>query len=134
MKNEIVTKKVLAARKKLVKALRSGKYKQTQKVLFDGRGYCCLGIACRIDAQEKRKRFTCGYNERLYDGEAAILSEYMQEKLGFSDEGQLNKPVANSSGLGTWNSLVELNDSARYDFKQIAQVIEDQFIKNVKVA
>lgn len=30
---------------KLVAALRSGKYKQTDGALKDGDGYCCLGVA-----------------------------------------------------------------------------------------
>lgn len=29
-------------------ALRSGKYKQTQRVLYDGSGYCCLGVLCKV--------------------------------------------------------------------------------------
>lgn len=33
--------------KKWVRALRSGKYKQTRLVLQDKQGYCCLGVACK---------------------------------------------------------------------------------------
>lgn len=41
-------KKVL--RDKWVKALRSGKYKQTGDVLFDrhANSYCCLGVLCKV--------------------------------------------------------------------------------------
>jgi hypothetical protein len=35
-------------KKKWVKALRSEKYKQGKFQLFDGNGYCCLGVACEI--------------------------------------------------------------------------------------
>lgn len=31
-------------KKKWLKALRSGKYKQTKGTLCDGKGYCCLGV------------------------------------------------------------------------------------------
>ena len=34
--------------RKWVKALRSGKYKQCRGRLFDGRGYCCLGIVEKL--------------------------------------------------------------------------------------
>lgn len=33
---------------KWVKSLRSGKYKQTMYTLFDGVGYCCLGVFCNV--------------------------------------------------------------------------------------
>lgn len=33
---------------KWVKALRSGKYKQTDSALQDRNGYCCLGVLCEI--------------------------------------------------------------------------------------
>ncbi len=29
-------------------ALESGQYKQGARALFDGRGYCCLGVACKV--------------------------------------------------------------------------------------
>jgi hypothetical protein len=38
--------------KKWVEALRSGKYKQTEHVLQDTNGYCCLGVACVVYEQE----------------------------------------------------------------------------------
>ncbi len=38
--------------KKWIKALRSGKYKQTKDHLRDSDGYCCLGIGCRIFKKE----------------------------------------------------------------------------------
>lgn len=31
-----------------VAALRSGEFKQTNSCLRDGRGYCCLGVACEL--------------------------------------------------------------------------------------
>lgn len=33
---------------KWLKALRSGRYKQTKERLRDGIGYCCLGVLCTI--------------------------------------------------------------------------------------
>ena len=31
-----------------LEALRSGNYKQTSNELFDGEGYCCLGVLCDV--------------------------------------------------------------------------------------
>ena len=36
------------ARRKWIDALRSWKYKQTKKALFDKDAYCCLGVACEL--------------------------------------------------------------------------------------
>ena len=35
-------------KEKFVAALESGEYKQTQSVLYDGSGYCCLGVAAKL--------------------------------------------------------------------------------------
>jgi len=34
---------------KWVAALRSGEYKQSTKNLYNDAGYCCLGVACKIE-------------------------------------------------------------------------------------
>lgn len=34
-----------------VDALRSGKYEQTTGVLQDSKGYCCLGVACKVNTK-----------------------------------------------------------------------------------
>lgn len=122
-----VTKKVMAARKKWVKALRSGKFKQTDSVLYNGKAYCCLGIACRLDAREKGKNFIlCNYDDC-----DQTLPPSIQEKLNIDDYGELEKPVRIEGR--EYTNLAELNDEAHYSFKEIADVIEEQFIKNVKV-
>lgn len=33
---------------KWVAALRSGEYQQARGTLFDGEGYCCLGVLCKV--------------------------------------------------------------------------------------
>jgi hypothetical protein len=35
-------------KKKWLKALRGGKYRQAQMQLRDGGAYCCLGVLCRV--------------------------------------------------------------------------------------
>jgi len=41
------------------------------------------------------------------------------------DQGALKKPIEDEEGYH--NSLIDLNDDAEYNFKQIAEVIEKQF-------
>lgn len=48
-----------------VKALKSGKYKQTKESLRDRKGYCCLGVLCDIFKQRTRK----GKWEKSWSGE-----------------------------------------------------------------
>lgn len=31
-----------------VKALRSGEFEQARELLTDGKGYCCLGVLCKV--------------------------------------------------------------------------------------
>jgi hypothetical protein len=38
--------------KRWVEALRSGKYPQTRRTLKDDAGFCCLGVACDLYAEE----------------------------------------------------------------------------------
>lgn len=40
---------------KWVKALRSGRYQQTKGFLHDEKGYCCLGVLCRLMGAEKKE-------------------------------------------------------------------------------
>ena len=46
-----------------VKALRSGKYKQTTTKLRDTFGFCCLGVACDLFKEKHQKN---GRNPILY--------------------------------------------------------------------
>lgn len=40
-------------KEKWIAALRSGEYNQASRCLFDGDGYCCLGVACSIIGSAK---------------------------------------------------------------------------------
>ena len=39
-------------KQKWISALRSGEYKQARLCLFNGEGYCCLGVLCKIAGRE----------------------------------------------------------------------------------
>ena len=83
-------------KKKWIKALESGRYKQTRASLeFDGR-YCCLGVLCktmRIDPQTAK-------SELNYE----LLSESVLEKVGLREEEQSRLAGMNDKG----NSFMEI--------------------------
>ena len=87
-------------KKKWIKALESGRYKQTQENLeLDGR-YCCLGVLCktmRIDPQTAK-------SELNYE----LLSESVLEKVGLREEEQ--------------SRLADMNDRGK-SFREIAAYI-----------
>lgn len=73
---------------KWLKALRSGKYKQTTRFLKDENGYCCLGVLCdlhRLSKVNKRARW--------------IDSEYNPGISSESTDSVLPKSVMRWSGL-----------------------------------
>lgn len=54
-----------------IDALESGEYVQTQSALYDGTGYCCLGVLCRIAGAEFQRVVTThghDYEPTLVDG------------------------------------------------------------------
>ena len=77
-------------KKKWIKALESGRYKQTQGNLeLDGR-YCCLGVLCktmRIDPQTAKIGF-----------DYELLSESVLEKVGLTETEQSKLAVMNDKG------------------------------------
>ena len=87
-------------KKKWIKALESGRYKQTQENLeLDGR-YCCLGVLCktmRIDPQTAKSSF-----------DYELLSESVLEKVGLTKTEQ--------------GTLAGMNDNGK-SFREIAAYI-----------
>lgn len=100
-----------------VKALRSGKYKQARIALMvpkskgvDYTGYCCLGVACSVQARitgKPAKRFTSSGRGLRYE---ALAGEWL---LPEGDQ---------------WE-LAHRNDD-HTSFSDIADYIEKKYIKN----
>lgn len=91
-------------KEKWVKALRSGKYVQGKYNLFNGYGYCCLGVLCVVQGKQ--------------------LDE-LQKELGTLSLGA-TLPRTLSAGLSDEEKvdLVEMNDSGK-PFPEIAKYIEE---------
>ena len=127
--------------KKWLEDLRSGQFKQGKKYLFDGVGYCCLGLACVSAGMEgmeiDHERRSFGQRHSVYD-----LPLEMQELLGCISGPEV--PLADltdedrgviMSELKTRNieytvlpngavTLITLNDCFHWNFVQIADFIE----------
>jgi hypothetical protein len=111
-----------------VEALRSNNYKQAKGYLKTEDGFCCLGVLCDIAVQDgviaAPIKLEGQYGEPDHYG------------YGSGKTGELPEEVADWAGLDSYNSLVregesltslvELNDDYGYEFKQIAQLIEEQ--------
>ena len=105
-------------KKKWLRALRSGKYKQTKEMLHKKNGgYCCLGVLCDIYAKEKKVKW----------GEVNPLRP---SKIMFLDHSDiLPDEVMEWAGLASDNpecgekSLAQYND-AGMRFGDIAVLIE----------
>jgi len=122
--------------KKWVKALRSGKFKQTQGTLkqYDSKGnakHCCLGVLCELynDEMRKNKKKTLPETVKAYN------NFYPDGYCSFDGhEGDLPKKVMKWAGLETnyglysrhKNSLVDWNDNG-HSFNKIANIIEKRW-------
>jgi hypothetical protein len=119
---------------KWVAALLSNKYEQTTGALRDGTGYCCLGVLCDLYSQETGVEWftpneydncTMHGNDSLLPLEVRVWAGLAHDIGGFVsatkhyDEGEETTVDLNVT-------LTELNDSFNYDFKMIAEVIEQQ--------
>lgn len=116
--------------KKWVKALRSGKYKQTKYQLCElaskgkPKGFCCLGVACELAIKDGVK-LTIGVDEndrsiRTYSDRASSLPNVVADWLGLNDDlGGFDLRIEEQ------DCLAELNDKG-LSFKQIAKVIESE--------
>lgn len=97
---------------KWIKALRSGRYKQTKTYLkrevdkgkFE---YCCLGVLCTVEKIKNKKSLDGGYE---FDGAKAILTATLLNEFRLTEKQQ--------------DILTDMNDSENKNFKEIADYIE----------
>ena len=110
---------------KWAQALRSGTYKQTTGRLRSQEGFCCLGVACDLYAEEGNVRWAVplrsirplrfGFGSRFNFPPA-----YVAEWYGLEDAGTDSIDTADQ---GFQYDLARLNDSGA-TFEQIAEKIE----------
>jgi hypothetical protein len=111
-------------RKKWVKALQSGKYTKGVGFLSKDNKFCCLGVACEvgIEAGLRIRKGADDLNEATsYNSQISNLPKNVTGWLGLKTAYGyfLNK-------RGETQSLIAMNDSGRYSFEKIAQVILEE--------
>lgn len=113
------TKKDIRQFKKWMKALRSGKYHQTEGTLQNVNGFCCLGVACKVLIPE---------DKQLKD-EHGLLCGMLSYEQKYSPEWLVNL-VVNFKNQ-TDERVTELNDDGDFNFDEIADVLEAVYIHKV---
>lgn len=117
--------------RRFIKALESGKYKQTTEQLRSGERRCCLGVACDV------------FHEDTGMGEWIINVDGIFEFLG--ESGELPVEVQNYFGGVTapWElhttliladlndeekaTLADLNDEQKATFPEIAKILREEY-------
>jgi hypothetical protein len=107
-KKKDTNKLPIAFKRKWVKALRSGKYEQATGTMYspDANGYCCLGVACVIN----------GINHRYL--------QHGYPKHSFTSVPSLLRTDKEGNENDIMGQLVDLNDTEKKTFKEIATYIE----------
>ena len=108
-----------AIKKRWLKALRSGKYKQAQGKLYDGKDYCCLGVLYDIQYHGDWEQI----GDFEYDGAPAdaFAGDWIIDKSG----GNLSTKFREKCQIpdASETTLIEMNDEGS-DFEEIATWIE----------
>lgn len=112
-----MTPKQYQTNKNWIKALRSGKFKQTSETLRSANGgYCCLGVLACVAGRKYKKVANDEGIIPLATGHTGTLGEVTFSRLtGFAPEFE--------------GELVVLNDHYEASFKKIASVIENALKK-----
>lgn len=112
---------------KWLKALRSGKFKQTQELLREDIGitnscdyaYCCLGVLVEISNLDREEKDNLLDNYVQLDSKEII--EYAFTKTSIKKcISDVSDPVICQNGL----TATDCNDNKKMSFKQIANLIE----------
>jgi len=100
-----------------IKALRSGNYKQTESKLERNGNFCCLGVLCKV-AQENNVEVLMN-GDQLHGGSLIVQKEVIK----WSGVRSLSGVIKGHLG----SCLTAMNDSGEYDFKSLANVIEENW-------
>ena len=106
--------------KKWVFALRSGEYKQTKYYLQDKKGYCCLGVGCKVFITKNKLVFQNGF---LIGSTPRCGQKNAPDWLK-----NINTDFSKKTGL---KSLINMNDFDNYTFDEIADCLEQVYIHKI---
>lgn len=102
---------------KWIVALRSGKYQQTKCKLQDEDGYCCLGVACKVLSKNYKKQKNGMLSGKLPS--KSLGAQKWVVNINYDFDSKTGKP------------LVTLNDIFRFNFDEIADLLEAVYIHKV---
>lgn len=105
---------------KWVEALRSGEYDQINSSLYDGEGYCCLGVACVVEGIKPK---LIGRNY-YFEDESCFWPVSMQEKYDMHNAFDL---ITNDD-IVLYMSFTVMNDTYGFTFDQIADILEWKYL------
>jgi hypothetical protein len=110
---------VKANRARLVAALRSGEYRQTQGFISDAQGFCCLGVAaCILAGSRDRQAMAKFVDIGMYGDLWGVLNTEGAEAFGLVS--RFDETHSHSRGQ---RILSQMNDNGA-SFNQIADFIE----------
>ena len=99
-----------------IAALRSGEYTQARMVLFNGKGYCCLGVLCSVVGLVPEKNENRALYQYTFEGQIGTLPQIVQEAVRLrTSDGTYKAGNAN---------LTSMNDSGA-SFEKIADLLEN---------
>jgi hypothetical protein len=123
-----------------IEALTSGDYVQgtgsLRKESGIGPTFCCLGVLCDLAVKEEKVNSVKDVSGvTYYDESSSFLPYTVRDWAGLeSDSGVLNEKVEydpqddeDPDYRDVADSLISLNDGAKFTFAQIAEVIKTQF-------
>ena len=103
---------------KWVKALRSGKYKQTKNRLKDQTGHCCLGVLCTLTPYKNNyTKMSTNFNEFN-----TLLPNSVKDYVGMKTNNGKFYHIDRVTSLATWNDRGK-------SFAEIADIIEQYWEK-----
>lgn len=118
-------------------ALESGEFKQTKGCLFDGTGYCCLGVLCKLAGKEFKKIEDADEDDISRFGIETDQYKTFGRPYQHFEQSVLPDEVVEWAGLRTvegsyrindleeeiWDDLTQENDQNGKNFKEIAEII-----------
>jgi hypothetical protein len=129
-----------------VRALRSGKFRQTRGKLGKRGAYCCLGVACELAVKAGvvfRTVENGGSDGIIYGYGLTSFPNARNETQVLPDEVRSWLGLTETTGdyldaNGQHEDLTKLNDEKKFNFKQIAAIVESRpeelFAKRRKAA
>jgi hypothetical protein len=125
--SEVVVKLPADIKAKWLEALRSGRYKQGRTYLRNADNeFCCLGVLCDIIDPTRWELLSQGKAYK-WDDEVGVLPVSLREKWGMNKNISISPMEIPRTPTCAWESvscLTECNDYARFDFNEIASIIE----------